>query len=239
VPVKRLDIATTPAEALLLPAADCFIVIDVLRATTTMAVLFERGLESLLVVEELEAAVAARAGRDALLFGERGGLRPEGFDYGNSPSEAATLDVTGRHAIQVTSNGTRALCSVAGRGTAATGSLVNLSATARFAAAFETVMAVCAGNGGAARFSLEDFATAAALVQLLHAAHPEAALGDAARLALALPSPDSLVPASEHADVVRALGFADDIALATRRDLVNAVPVVREHGAGWCRLERA
>jgi len=236
--VKRIDIAMTPAEAAILPAADCYVVIDALRATTTMAVLFEAGLESLLVVEELEAAVAAREGSDALLFGERGGLRPEGFDYGNSPVEAATLDLRGRSAVQVTSNGTRALCAVAGLGAVAAGSIVNLSAVAAFAAGRESVTIVCAGNGGASRFSLEDFATASALAKRVHARHPGAATGDAARLALELSSPERLITRSEHAAVIQALGLGEDVEFSARMDAVGAVPVVREFGQGWCRLER-
>lgn len=231
----------TPPEALLLPAAECYVVIDVLRATSTMAVLFECGLQSLLAVEDISGALAARAERpDALLFGEHKGLKPDGFDYGNSPAEAAGLDLRGRHAIHATSNGTRALCTVAGRGgVTVAGALVNAAAVAKFAMQFESVMLVCSGNGGANEFSLEDYATAAAITQTLRARCPEAALGDAALLATCVDDPAGLVARGSHAQILRALDFHADLEFAMRLDAAPGVPIVRGCGSGWALLERA
>ncbi len=233
---RRLDIAVTPAEALLMPAADCYVVVDALRATTTIAAMFHGGLARLRVVADLDSGLREK-GPGTLLFGEKGGLRPPGFDYGNSPAEAASLDLEGREATLVTSNGTVALCAVAGRGATVAGSLVNLSAVAAFCARMESVMVVCSGNGGARRFSLEDFAVAAALVRQLFATAPDAAPGDAAMLAFRIAAPERLIAVSEHAAVTRDLGFAADIEFATQRDIAPSVPVVVSHGDGWAMLE--
>lgn len=236
--VSSIDIAMTSAEARLLPRADCYIVVDALRATTTIAALFHQGLRSLRVVDSLESGLAAKAGApDALLFGESGGLRPAGFDHGNSPAEAATLDVAGRAAVLVTSNGTVALRAVGGLGLVVAGSMANLSAVARFAAGCERVMVVCSGNGGASRFSLEDFAVAAALVQELQRGSPGAALGDGGLLAMAVESPEALVPVSVHAGITRALGFTADVSFACHRDAAPSVPVVTACGEGWVTIE--
>lgn len=233
---RRIDIAVTPAEALLMPKADCYVVIDALRATTTIAALFHGGLSNLRVVADIAAARRDKtAGR--LLFGEEGGLRPPGFDYGNSPAEAATLDIEGREATLMTSNGTVALCAVAGRGDTVACSLVNLSAVAAYCKSKNSVNVVCSGNGGARRFSLEDFAVAAALVRLLSAQAPDAVLGDAALLATKLAAPEHLVPVSEHAAITIKLGFAADLEFACQRDIAPSVPVVVSHGDGWALLE--
>nr|BBH93782.1 putative 2-phosphosulfolactate phosphatase [Thermogemmatispora argillosa] len=90
-------------------AGDVYIVIDVIRATTTMTVMLERGARRVLVAESIEqarAGAAAHPGR--ALCGERNVRRIAGFDYGNSPREFAQLDLAGRELILTTTNGTRA-----------------------------------------------------------------------------------------------------------------------------------
>lgn len=235
--LDRVDIAMTPAEALLMPRADAYVVIDALRATTTIAALFARGLRRLTAVTDIEAARAAASAGEVILFGEQGGLRPEGFDYGNSPAEASTLDIAGREAALVTSNGTKALCAVADLGQTVAGSLVNLGAVSELVSRGASVTMVCAGNAGARKFSLEDFAVAAAFVQELQRLAPEANLGDAALLASRVADSAELIGLSEHAGIVRALGFEPDISFAMRRDCAPCVPLVLEYGPAWVVLE--
>ncbi|MGE0598720.1 MAG: 2-phosphosulfolactate phosphatase [Dehalococcoidia bacterium] len=235
--VNRIDIATIPAEARLFAPADAYVVIDTLRATTTIATLFARGLTRMRAVTDVEAAFAAKAESGALLFGEVGGLPPPGFDFGNSPVEAEGVEVQGRDAILMTSNGTKALCAVAGLGPAVTGALVNVSAVAAWATNAERVVIVCAGNHGARQFSLEDFAVAAAIVQRLVGGSPQATLGDAAKLALGIERPAALIGVAEHADVIRRLGLGADVDFAMERDRCPSLPFVMEIGEGWALLE--
>ncbi|MGE3074365.1 MAG: 2-phosphosulfolactate phosphatase [Dehalococcoidia bacterium] len=235
--VSRIDIAMVPAEASVLEPADAYVVIDTLRATTTIAALFAGGIQRLRVVTRLEAAFQAKSKSGALLFGEVGGLPPAGFDFGNSPVEAEGLDVRGRDAILMTSNGTKALCAVAGLGPTATGALVNVSEVAAWAASADSVVLVCAGNHGARAFSLEDFAVAAAIVKRLVAASPAVALGDAGRLALTTDDPARLIRNAEHAGVIRGLGLGRDVEFATDADRATSLPVVLEFGDGWAVLE--
>src|SRR5688572_26821218 len=112
--LKRIDVAVLPAEALSI-TADAYVVVDVLRASTTIAALFGRGLSDLVVVDDIEAARQLAARESRLLFGEVGGLRPDGFDYGNSPVEAQAAAVADRGAVLFTTNGTPALCSLGDR----------------------------------------------------------------------------------------------------------------------------
>lgn len=247
---KRLEVALLPSEAEAIEA-DAFLVIDVLRATTTIATLFEGGLADLLVADDIEAARERARSEGRVLFGEVGGLPPEGFDYGNSPAEAVTLDVRGKGAVLFTTNGTRAICGSAGRGAVATGAFSNAGAAARWAAGFDRVALVCAGNSGGKRFALEDFAAAARLVQLISRESPGLELGDAAGVAAGLTGYEDwiapglpqqtdrsarLVAGAHHAQGLKALGLGADIAFAAREDTSAEVPQVAEHGEGWALL---
>jgi 2-phosphosulfolactate phosphatase len=235
--VKRIDIAMTPAEAELFPNADAYVVIDALRATTTIATLFARGLRQLRVVTDVASATASRTNSETLLFGEIGGLKPEGFDYGNSPAEAATLDLEGRDAVLMTSNGTKALCTVAELGPTASGALVNLSSVVRWGSSAAQAVVVCSGNHGARQFSLEDFAVAAEIVKALVVGSPGVQLGDAAKLSESLIESGLAIRNSAHAGITAALGFAADVDFAATENRAPSLPIVVEHGLGWAVLE--
>jgi 2-phosphosulfolactate phosphatase len=222
------------------------VVVDVLRATTTIATLFERGLTDLLVVDDIDAARLAARDDGRLLLGEVGGVRPEGFDYGNSPLEAASAEVEGRRAVLFTTNGTTALCALGETAAVYAGSLANASAIAQTVIKHERVAIVCAGTDGARRFALEDFAAAGLMVQVMQGFTRGVALGDGAMLALRiaarppgatrglrLPSPGAqLIASSEHAQKLKSLGFGADITFCTELDTSSAVPLVVSCGPG-------
>ncbi len=235
--VSHIDIAAIPAEALNIPS-DCYVVIDCIRATTTIATLFAQGMESLLVTDDLELARVRAAAEDRLLFGEVGGLPPDDFDYGNSPSAASAVPLAGIRGVLYTTNGTTALCVLAASGAVViAGALANISAVCRAVNGFGTVTLVCAGGGGGVRFGLDDFAAAAAFVHAISRDSPGVQPGDLAILAGHLGDIDSLVLESHHAGVIRRLGLEDDLAFCIRRDSSDAVPVVTSHGKGWALLE--
>lgn len=86
------------------------VVIDVFRAFTTEAYLFANGADKIIPVLCLEEAYKIKSENpDYILVGERGGLKPEGFDFGNSPTEILDVDFTGKTIIHTTSNGTKGL----------------------------------------------------------------------------------------------------------------------------------
>ena len=246
----RVELALLPAEAAAIKA-DAFLVVDTLRATTTIAAMFAAGLDDLLVLDRVETARERARAEGRVLFGEVGGLPPDGFDHGNSPVEAASLPLRGKRAALVTTNGARAICAVAGRGEVITAAFANASTAARWAAGYGRVAIVCAGEAGGARFALEDFAAAARLVQLIARESPGVELGDAAGLASeatgyedwiasGLPQRTArgarLVAGASHARALRALGLDADIAHAAREDTSRAVPRVVTHGEGWALL---
>lgn len=84
------------------------VVIDILRATTTMCVAFDRGVELMVPVEKVEECVPYRD-KGYLLAGERAGEKLEGFDFGNSPFEYTADNVEGKRISITTTNGTRAI----------------------------------------------------------------------------------------------------------------------------------
>lgn len=233
--LTSISVALTPAEAAGLPA-ECYVVIDVLRATTTIATLFERGLRKLTVVSEIGLARELAAEQGALLLGEEGGLPPPGFALGNSPVDAAKLMLSGRDAVMFTTNGTAALCGVAGKGTVYAGALANVTAVAEAAARFGTTTVVCSGGARGSRFGLDDFAAAAVLVGRLTRIAPEAVLSDGAELALQIVEPARLVRRSEHAGTLRLLRLAADIEFALREDSSPAVPAIVDFGEGYAVL---
>lgn len=241
----RVDIALHPAEAST-RESDCYVVIDTLRATTTLAALMSCGARSVTVVDSEDRARAMAREEGALLAGEVGGLPPSGFDLGNSPVEAMTMRFDGRDVVLFTTNGTRAICSVAARGVVLAGALTNSSAIVEACQTFERVTFVCAGNAGGTQFAIEDFAVAASMAMRLAATTPELERGDAVLLAdLTLAGSDrpervaELIRSGSHAAQTRALGLEADIDFACRADVTSAVPRVVAFGSGWARLEAA
>jgi len=86
------------------------VVIDVLRAFTTAAYAFERGAEKILPVSTISAAFTLQAQfPESLTMGEEDGLKPEGFDFGNSPLDISKQDLKNKIIIQRTSAGTQGL----------------------------------------------------------------------------------------------------------------------------------
>lgn len=197
VAVSLLPELVTP-EAL---AGRLVIVIDVLRATTTIAHALEAGAEAVVpcVTPEEARATAERIrtqGRGAvrlgegsvgvLLGGERGGLKIDGFDLGNSPSHYTPECVGGKVVVFTTTNGTRALFQAKGAWETLAGCLNNASAVAERAASVAKkrgvdVHLLCAGTQG--RVGLDDVLCAGALASRLLAAGLEPAADDSVRLA--------------------------------------------------------
>jgi 2-phosphosulfolactate phosphatase len=114
---------------------EAVVVVDVLRAFTTVPWLYHRGVARVLAVDTPDRAQELRAGPvpEALLAGESGGIPLEGFDLGNSPTEVAGLaqdQLDGRTVVHRTSAGTQGLVRTAGAGASFAASFVTAAATA-------------------------------------------------------------------------------------------------------------
>lgn len=166
--------AFTPAEE---GSASVGIVVDVIRATSSIAQALAAGYERVLCCREIEEAQALRAGLgdEAVVGGERSGVVVEGFDVGASPREFAA-GAQARTLILSTTNGTAAILSAVERcETVLLGSLLNLGAVVAAARSGEhDVLVYCAGFKGS--FALDDAYCAGRLVAELDGERSDAAL---------------------------------------------------------------
>jgi len=202
------------------------LVVDVIRATTTAVAFFEAGAGEVWFAPGHPEALALKA-RGFLVAGETRGLRPEGFDLGNSPREALALDLSGRRVVMSTTNGTRA-ARLAARATprVALGSLWNRRAAARWLEPRlgEGVTLLAAGKEG--RFGLDDAYVLGAVASLL----PDRDLDDATLAAIRLfeaqPDPLAAIAPSAAARALAAVGLEDDLPAVARMDASPVVPVL-------------
>lgn len=110
-------------------ASGVAVIIDVFRAFSTEMYIFNQGARYIIPVQTLDEAYALKKEYpDYLLIGERGGVKPEGFDYGNSPTEIQSVDFTNKVIVHTTSNGTKGLLLATGADEVLTGSFINAAA---------------------------------------------------------------------------------------------------------------
>lgn len=230
----RLDVAFTPAEARGAAAQRTVVVIDVLRATSTITHALVNGAKSVLPVATVEdaARTAERIGRDAvLLCGERDTRPIHGFQLGNAPAEFTAERVGGRTLVMTTTNGTPALLAAGGATRTYVASLLNVAAVARrLMEEGGEALLVCAGREGA--FALEDALCAGRILQRVHEQGGGVIGNDAAAAAMHLAArpPDVRVLARTAAGRrLRELGRTEDIAFCAREDVYDVVPVLDEH----------
>jgi 2-phosphosulfolactate phosphatase len=212
-----VNVAFTPGEAA--PAA-VGIVVDVLRATSTIAQALASGYERVLCCAEIEEAQALRRelGEEAVVGGERNAVVVEGFDVGASPREFAQPPKA-KTLILTTTNGTRSILTAASRCQAVLiGSLLNLSAVAQ--AARETggdVAIICSGFKGA--FALDDAYCAGRIVAALGGERSDAAIA-AEVIANRWPDPLKGLKARTYGPP----GLEADIEFCAQVDLLDTVP---------------
>ncbi len=236
----NIDVALQPGQRFD-PARSVCVVVDVLRASSSIVTLLERGAASVLAASDIEAA---RTLADRLpgyvLCGEKDGLPPEGFAYGNSPSEFSRLDFADRSVILATSNGTRILAALAEAPALLVGCLLNRTAVARAAVSIARdrgldIAVICSAAYGGATFVLEDALGAGAIVDAaLRLAQPPRAL-DAARFArdafLAAGDIGAAIRSAYHAGDLVNMGLGDDVAYCGQLDVSRVAPLV-ERGEG-------
>jgi 2-phosphosulfolactate phosphatase len=196
------------------------VVIDVLRAFTTVPWAYHQGVARVLAVAERDHAMALRTSHlpDALLAGEHGGIKVPGFDLGNSPSEIAATDLTGRTIVHRTSAGTQGLLRTTGSGIVFAASFVTAGATARALRAAEVTDVTFVITGASLGRNGDEDLAAAELI--------------AARVAGEDPDPAPFLARVEPSDAGRlfaedgpAWAPVEDLRLACELDRFNAALV--------------
>ncbi|HEV2358275.1 MAG TPA: 2-phosphosulfolactate phosphatase [bacterium] len=223
------------------------VVVDVLRATTSILTLLERGCAEVLIARDVATVrrYAERAGAGRVrTAGEEGGLAPAGFDFGNSPAAFARAEVEGLRIVMATTNGTRALLAVRAAPLVFAACLRNRAAAARAAAGAAVergldLTVVCSGREG--RFSLDDAYTAGAIADAVIAdvaGREPCTLTDAVLAARALydawPDAAALFRQTAAGRNTLAIGLEEDLRYCVMRDCSELVPRV---GDGVTLLE--
>ena len=220
-------------------AGHVYVVIDILRATTTIAHAIACGAEEVLpcleVAEAREKAVKLGSGR-VLLGGERNGMRINGFDLGNSPAEYQTDQIKGMSVCFTTTNGTRAMMRCIGAERVLIGAFVNLSTVVQELQKHDQIELLCAGTHG--QITREDALFAGAVVARQRQADPSIKTNDTARLALdawqaiggdGLTS-DQLareLAESQGGRNLMSIGMESDIEAAAQIDTLDVLPELR------------
>jgi 2-phosphosulfolactate phosphatase len=211
-------------------SADTAVVIDVLRASSTITLALASGYERVLVAGSIEAAEALRAdGR--VLAGEVRCARAPGFDLGNSPEE--TRPPRAAELVLATTNGAPAIVASADVcDEVLVASMLNLDAVAAQIGDGD-VLLVCAGTDG--RVSIEDVYLAGRLSAALEGPRTDAAQ-IAEAVAAAYPTPLAALEASAGAVGLRREGLEADIAFCAQESIVDTVPRVTETVDGVAAL---
>jgi 2-phosphosulfolactate phosphatase len=211
-----VHVAFTPGDT---AAARVGIVVDVIRASSSIAQALASGYERVLCCREIEEANALRArlGDEAVVGGERNGVVVDGFDVGASPREFAQ-GARAPTLILSTTNGTSAILTAASRcETVLVGSLLNLSALVRAAGTDGDVAVYCAGFKG--EFALDDAYCAGRIVAGLSGERTDAALA-AELLAGSFATAQEAFDARTYGPP----GLEADIAWCAQESLLDTVP---------------
>jgi 2-phosphosulfolactate phosphatase len=212
------------------------VVVDVLRASSTIVQACENGVARIIpvaTVEEAAKLLSTLERKRTLLGGEREGLPIDGFDLGNSPLEYTEQVVKGKTLIFTTSNGTAAITKSASAREIVLGCFLNLSAvvTHVISSRAKKVAVLCAGNLG--RLSLEDFVCGGHVVdRIVDGTRASTVLNDGAvaarALANALGDVGEAVRNSSHGLRLAELGFEDDLEFCSKVDNYVTVPIVED-----------
>ncbi|HET9719650.1 MAG TPA: 2-phosphosulfolactate phosphatase [Solirubrobacteraceae bacterium] len=229
-----IDVALTRHQ---LRRADVAVVLDVLRATSTVTAALAGGYPTVLCAESVARARSLRRpGR--ILAGECDCLMPDGFDQGNSPAEAFRR--RGEELVLATTNGAPAVLAAT-----ATASRVILACLRNLEAVItelnrlvdpmggSEVQIVCSGTNG--RVGLEDVYVAGRLAARLPGPRTDAALV-AEAVGRGFPSTLQALEASEDAEILRSVGLSDDVVWCAQESTLDVVPIVSSVDAGVCRV---
>jgi 2-phosphosulfolactate phosphatase len=212
----RTDVAFTPAET---GPTHVAVVVDVMRATSTIAQALASGYRRVLCCRDVDEALALREELDepVVLGGERNAVVIEGFDLGASPRDY--VEPRAETAVMTTTNGTQAIVRAASSSEVVLlGSLLNLDAVAAAARApGGDVTIVCAGFQGS--FAIDDAYCAGRIVELLEGERTDAAVA-AVTLARAFPNAWEGVNARTYGPP----GLDDDLRWCTQENTLSVVP---------------
>ena len=203
--------------------ADLCVIIDVLRATTSITVALHNGAQCVFPVDSIEAAFEMKKNHpNYILAGEEDGLRIPEFDLGNSPFEFSKRIVEGKNIILKTSNGTVAAKTVRCSEVLAA-SFLNLSAVINYIAKKGGAKVICSGTLG--KISLEDCLLAGFIAKNFKSGNDQARI--VSGYAKSVKDIYKELLKSFHAQKLLKLGFEKDIKFASHLDFTDVVPLMK------------
>jgi 2-phosphosulfolactate phosphatase len=231
----KIDLFFTPNEVTEEELNDkAVLVIDVLRASTTIAYAFHNGCKDIIPTSSMDAAteLSRKIGRDAaLLCGEREGKKIEGFDLGNSPFEYEAEKIKDKTLIFATTNGSKAIVKGSAGRSLAVGSFVNFQTVADYLNSDSNDLSiVCSGKLD--QFSLEDAVCGGLYIDTL-VKKGVRQLNDAACAALKLYEVHQgnllgMLKNSSHGQYLIELGFEKDLHLCSEVNSLQVLPVLND-----------
>jgi len=214
---------------------DAVIVIDVLRCCSTIITALAKGAEGVIPTKTVnEARRLHKKHPGHILAGERGGIKPRGFDLGNSPLEFSPQAIGGKRIIFTTTSGTKAIVLSQKTEWVLIGALLNAEATAEAALKIvekekSGISLVLSGREGK-HFSLEDFLCAGLIVEKLPTDRVElsdAALGSWLAFQQSRRSLHETIQDGHHARYLKSIGFEEDTRFCSRVNIFDIVPIYR------------
>lgn len=208
------------------------VVIDVLRATSTIVTAINNGAKEIVPVASVEFAVKVSGGMfggQILLGGERNTKKIEGFALGNSPFEYSKDIVEGKSIVFYTTNGTKSIVKAKYSENLYTCSFLNISAIAKHIITLNTdVEIVCAGRNN--YFSIEDSICAGMLTSMIRKVKADAYLNDSGLAVLSLyekygSNLIKMMRESDHGKMLLENGFDADLEYCSSIDLLDDIPV--------------
>lgn len=229
------------------------IMIDVLRASTTICAALNNGAKEVIASESLEKAVKIYSTLDKdmrFLGGERNCEKPTGFDAGNSPKEYTSESVEGRNVIITTTNGTKLFQKAKRAKVKIIGSFVNFNAVLNFIKGVVSVnqendevtniCILCAGTDG--RMSYEDTLCAGAFIKEISDNYYSNSITDTAHAAKTLfeinkDYLNEFILKTQHSLKLIDLGLTEDIETALSFDKYDVLPVIHANSIKKFEIE--
>lgn len=228
--MRKLEVCFTPA---LLPLYDLsgstVVIIDILRASSSICYGIDNGAEAIIPVATVEDCLS-HGGEGCLLAAERDGKVVNGFDFGNSPFSYTADKVAGRRVVLTTTNGTQALHRSLGAHRIVVGSFLNLTVLCDWLSRQQgSVLLLCAGWKGL--FNLEDTLFAGAVVHRLRGQISNVDDSGVAAEELYLAAKDDMrtfLRRSSHSVRLEQLNIEEDICFCLQPDRCTSIPVLED-----------
>ena len=208
------------------------VVIDVLRASSTIVTALNNGAREIIPVASVEFAVKISGGLftgQTIIGGERNTKKVEGFTFGNSPLEYTEDKVSGKSIIFYTTNGSRAVVKAKFSENLFVASYLNLSAVAKHLAELgKDVEILCSGRGNA--ISLEDIICGGKLITEVQKFKEDISISDSSKAGISLNKSfgkniKKMLKETEHGQILLENGFEEDIEYCGKLNMLDAIPV--------------